>query len=182
MGGLGSFSASASSLQQTAFLCAFARALRSSTDKNQRLRLSKLECFEPMLSETEARVLCSLGATVLSEDAKGAFGVEAEAVTFCFLPHAPRFLYSNLLTQNWHSLGKLCIFGNSFEQYRHLTVSGDEDAVSKLNARGGAHELCFDDCIRSESAECADSVMGRQRAEVMANAFAFQKLIHFPST
>ena len=188
--GLGSFSTSRSAMHQLAFLCAVAGHLRSSKDGDL-LQLSRLELFEPILSEIEETVLDSLGIDVLSSDSNGHYVMDCtpKVITFCFMPHCPRILYNNLLSANWtqrRSFDRLFIFGNSLSEYDGLSIGsngqdpvhGEWQWIRKVIELDIVRETAIEQWIEEMVRSTKDSVQ-RERASIARNAFAFQKLMHF---
>ncbi|KAJ7982318.1 Protein SENSITIVITY TO RED LIGHT REDUCED 1 [Quillaja saponaria] len=84
--------------------------------------IGDMEVFDPILSETESRVLEALGCSVLSINEHGRR--QALKPTMFFMPHCEAELYNNLLHANWklNLLNNMILFGNSFETYeQHLS-------------------------------------------------------------
>ncbi len=85
--------------------------------------LFKNELFEPLLNNTEKKILRNvLNIQVLKDDTQGlvSFGAsskEYNLYTICFMPHCPRALYNNVLSANWskEQLSRLIFIGNSFD-------------------------------------------------------------------
>ncbi|KAH7677956.1 Cyclin-like protein [Dioscorea alata] len=90
---------------------AFALLLRD------KLPITSMEIFDPVLSGSECAVLKSLGLSVLAENEKGRRVVSAP--TLFFLPHCDAALYDNLLSANWEParLNRIVLLGNSFAEY-----------------------------------------------------------------
>lgn len=120
--------------------------------------IEEMEIFDPIITLTESRVLTSLGCSVLSINENGRR--EAAKPTLFFMPHCEAELYDNLLHANWRAdlLGRIILFGNSFEEYEHHTAicKNSLSASSRkriLAARRFCKEIGIacseDDCLRA---------------------------------
>ncbi|PON48984.1 Sensitivity To Red Light Reduced-like, SRR [Parasponia andersonii] len=89
-----------------------------------------IEVFDPILSNTESRVLEVLGCSVLSINEQGRR--KAQKPTMFFMPHCEAGLYDNLLQENWKVglLKNIVLFGNSFENYEQFASEFKNSAVA----------------------------------------------------
>lgn len=93
--------------------------------------IGDVEVFDPILSGTEARVLETLGCSVLSVNEQGRR--QASKPTLFYMPHCEAELYDNLLHANWRVdlLNHIILFGNSFEGYeQYVSVFKNSAGVS----------------------------------------------------
>jgi len=94
-------------------------------------------------------------------------------IAICFMPHCPRILYENLLETNWKNgcaLGKMYIFGNSFDEYLQWIAQSKSSWIQAMKDEKIAKEV---------NLEIGDA---KNRDAVAMNAFAFQKLIYFQTS
>ncbi|KAH7954395.1 hypothetical protein HPB49_018197 [Dermacentor silvarum] len=103
--GLGNFSACVSARFQLALLICIRRQLSP----------VPVEIYDPVFTEKERKVLESIGFTVPVRNDEGKRSVQDR--TLFYMPHCGTPLYNSVLWANWDadSLGKVVIFGNSFD-------------------------------------------------------------------
>jgi hypothetical protein len=72
--------------------------------------------FDPILSESEKKILIGLNLSVAQINEEGKFPVSDN--TIFYFPHCPKNLTNNLLWSNWTktSLSKVFLLSNSFER------------------------------------------------------------------
>ncbi|XP_050040838.1 SRR1-like protein [Dermacentor andersoni] len=103
--GLGNFSACVSARFQLALLICIRRQLSPVS----------VEIYDPVFTEKERKILESLRFAVLVLNDEGKRSVQDR--TLFYMPHCGTPLYNSVLWANWDadSLGKVVIFGNSFD-------------------------------------------------------------------
>jgi hypothetical protein len=81
------------------------------------LNISNLVFYDPICCPQCVVTLGKMGIECQTEDCEGRF--EFDRTTLFFMPHCPRFLYHNLLVENWTSekMADLLLIGNSFSYY-----------------------------------------------------------------
>lgn len=79
--------------------------------------ISTISYYDPILCDHCQEILSSLGFNVLKTDQYESLFLEFNCLFF--IPHCPRFIYHNLLLQNWNKtqIEKLFVIGNSFYNY-----------------------------------------------------------------
>ena len=75
------------------------------------------ECFDPLFSECDARILSLFGVAVPMINLFGAYRVPEGSWLVAFMPHCGRSLYHNLLVGCWNSLSHLVLIGNDLTKY-----------------------------------------------------------------
>jgi hypothetical protein len=73
---------------------------------------SSVYYFDPCMTLVEQRILRNLGIQVLTINERGKRNIQ-ETPTIFFMPHCPMLLYFNMLFENWESLDKILLLGNS---------------------------------------------------------------------
>jgi hypothetical protein len=105
--------------------------------------IQTMEFFDPICCADCRLTLRKMGVKCITEDCEGRFEVDGE--TLFFMPHCPRFLYHNLLVENWASdrMANVLILGNSFESY-------SERCKAERRRKRSAVEDLFDAGIAEE--------------------------------
>eukprot|EP00250_Pteridium_aquilinum_P014234 c21864_g1_i3 orf=1305-2654(-) len=80
--------------------------------------VGEIEVYDPVLSQSECKVIETMGCVPIAIDEKGRRSVSEP--TLFYMPHCEDWLYDNVLQANWvpHILGQLVILGNSFQDYQ----------------------------------------------------------------
>lgn len=77
-----------------------------------------VEVYDPVLSQSERKVMADMGCLPIAVDEKGSRSISRP--TLFYMPHCEDWLYDNVLQANWvpHTLHQLVILGNSFQDYQ----------------------------------------------------------------
>lgn len=134
--GLGNFSACVNARFQLALLICIHRHLKPVS----------VEIYDPVFTEKERKILESIGFTVLVRNEEGKRSVRDR--TLFYMPHCGTPLYNSVLWANWDadSLGKVIIFGNSFDTMwtNKLDSTLRKKCVFLLNVRPAVREFAIE--------------------------------------
>ncbi|KAJ2371092.1 hypothetical protein IW150_004759 [Coemansia sp. RSA 2607] len=85
--------------------------------------------FDPVATDTDCKVLDSLGISTISENEQ-ARRMAHEGTVF-YMPHCEQFLYENLVAANWtrERLERVVVVGNRFARYRE--AQGEEEFAKR---------------------------------------------------
>lgn len=80
--------------------------------------ISSIEVYDPVLSQSECKVIQGLGCSPIAVNEEGRRTIDRPTVFY--MPHCEDWLYDNLLQANWtpQKLSRLVILGNSFSSYQ----------------------------------------------------------------
>ena len=103
--------------------------------------------YDPLLCENCKRIAEKLGFVCGTENVEGCY--KFQNGTAFYMPHCPRFIYHNLIVNNWNSsdLENLLIVGNSFELYEEkyrMFIQTEKTAVEEIYAAGVIEEKKLD--------------------------------------
>ena len=132
--GLGSFIESKPSRAQLACLVLLLRNLSPSV----------AYVYDPVLTETEHRVLAHYNLTFIACNEGGQRPVQLPHPTVFFMPHCSVQLYDRLLSANWSlaCLSRTLVVGNSFSAYADACIR------DQLRQRAWFIASCVEHCIK----------------------------------
>lgn len=141
----------------------------------QKLTLTEIHVFDPVLSASEISILSKLGCAVSKQNLEGKY-FYPESPTLYFLPHCPKQLFNNLLWSNWTNLDSIFILGNSLNNLVLNQVHLDQFRYIKLASEVVKGEFRHYTKIVNTTVRFLTPVFFVSRAKV-AKFFPFQR--HF---